>query len=94
MKRLAVFVILGIAATLAISNRNEVTVEFFPLPYAVELPLFLVIILSGACGAIVGGLIIAGKGLKVKRECTFLRRRLNAVENELAALKPTPSVGT
>ena len=52
----------------AIVNRETVHLSLFPLPYAADLPQFLLILLCFALGALVGGFAVNMKLLKSSRQ--------------------------
>lgn len=76
----AIFVIL-----FAVSNRETVSVELWPLPFLVEAPLYLLFFLGLLIGALIGAAAawIAGRG--ERRELRRRRRRIEALERELSA---------
>jgi len=69
----------------AVSNRETVSLELWPLPFLVDLPLYLLFFLSLLSGAVIGASAarIAGRG--TRRELRRYRRRSEALERELAA---------
>ena len=69
----------------AVSNRETVSLELWPLPFTVDLPLYLLFFLSLLVGAVIGASAarIAGRG--TRRELRRHRRRSEALERELAA---------
>jgi len=83
----------------AVSNRETVSLELWPLPFLVDLPLYLLFFLSLLVGAVIGASAarIAGRG--TRRELRRHRRRSEALERELAAThsqleKPEPPIKT
>ncbi|HEX3953801.1 MAG TPA: lipopolysaccharide assembly protein LapA domain-containing protein [Stellaceae bacterium] len=82
------FVILVVAVLLAlfaVSNRESVSLVLWPLPFLMQLPLYLAVSAAVLIGFIAGMLVawIAGHGRR--REARQRRRRLAALERELAA---------
>jgi lipopolysaccharide assembly protein A len=69
----------------AVSNRETVSLALWPLPFLVDLPLYLLFFLSLLVGAVIGASAarIAGRG--TRRELRRHRRRSEALERELAA---------
>jgi uncharacterized integral membrane protein len=83
----------------AVSNRETVSLELWPLPFTVDLPLYLLFFLSLLVGAVIGASAarIAGRG--TRRELRRHRRRSEALERELAAThsqleNPEPPIKT
>jgi lipopolysaccharide assembly protein A len=76
----AVFLVL-----FAVSNRETVSLALWPLPFILELPLYLLFFLSLLIGALVG--VSAGwiGGRRNRRELRRRRRRIDALERELTA---------
>jgi hypothetical protein len=69
----------------AVSNRGAVPVGLWPLPYLADIPLYLLVFSSTLIGA-VGGLFAAWmSGRRNRRELKNFRRRIEALERELAA---------
>jgi uncharacterized integral membrane protein len=69
----------------AVSNRDAVSVTFWPLPVLIQAPLYLVVLLALVAGFLVGELIAwinAGRARRLARERA---RRIEALERELAA---------
>jgi len=77
---IAIFLIL-----FAVSNRETASVGFWPLPFLVDVPLYLLCFLSLVIGALIGVATawIAGHGKR--RELRSRRRRIEALERELTA---------
>ena len=76
-----------IVAFFAIANRHVVTVDMWPLPYSVSLPLFLVLIGTVIFGFLLGTFvhwIIAGR---LRLRAGRAERRAEAAERELERLR-------
>ena len=69
----------------AVSNRETVSLELWPLPFLVDLPLYLLFFLSLLVGAVIGALAARIVGRGTRRELRHHRRRSEALERELAA---------
>ena len=77
---IAIFLIL-----FAVSNRETVSVGLWPLPFLVDVPLYLLCFLSLVIGALVGLAIAWMAGHGKRRELRTRRRRIGALERELSA---------
>ena len=77
---IAIFLIL-----FAVSNRETVSVEFWPLPFLADVPLYLLCFLSLVIGALIGVAIAWMAGHGKRRELRSRRRRIEALERELTA---------
>ena len=89
-RTIALFLLLAIAGTFAvfcISNRESVTLSLFPLSYTIELPLFLLMLLSFIMGAAAAGIAAGFSSIGRTWELLRSRRRIYALENELGGLK-------
>ena len=77
---IAIFLIL-----FAVSNRETVAVEFWPLPFLADVPLYLLCFLSLLIGTLIGVAITWMAGHRTRRELRARRRRIDALERELMA---------
>ena len=69
----------------AVSNRETVSLELWPLPFLVDLPLYLAFFLSLLAGAVIGAVAARIAGRHNRRELRRRRRRIESLERELAA---------
>lgn len=76
----AVFIVL-----FAVSNREMVSLALWPLPFMVDLPLYLLFFLSLVIGALCGVSARWIAGRRDRRERRRRRRRIDALERELSA---------
>jgi uncharacterized integral membrane protein len=67
----------------AVSNRETVSVGFWPLPFLADVPLYLLCFLSLVIGALIGVAIAWMAGHAKRRELRTRRRRIDALEREL-----------
>ena len=77
------------AALFAASNREHVSVAFWPLPNVLDAPLYLVVLLAMVAGFLIGEFVAwltAGKARRLARE---RMRRIAALERELAVTQKT-----
>jgi uncharacterized integral membrane protein len=72
-------------ALFAASNREAVALGFWPFGLALELPLYLAILLTFFAGVLCGALAAWVGGRHWRREARQRRRRVNALESELDA---------
>ena len=80
------FVVIAIVLILfAVSNRETVSVGFWPLPYLADVPLYLLCFFSLVIGALIGAAIAWTAGHRIRRQLRALRRRIQALERELTA---------
>lgn len=82
----AIFLIAAaILVLFSVSNRESVSVALWPLPFLVDLPLYLLCFLCLMIGGMIGGGITWATGHRHRRELRSLRRRIGALERELTA---------
>ena len=86
--------ILGAAVALAIivfvlANRSEITVSLFPYPGVLVVPVFLVVLVAFAAGALFGGLFVWVRGHPGHRgrQVRLLERDLASASHERDRLK-------
>jgi lipopolysaccharide assembly protein A len=68
----------------AVSNRETISLSLWPLPFLVDLPLYLLFFLSLLIGFLVGGCAAWIAGGRDRGELRRRRRRIQALERELA----------
>ena len=69
----------------AVSNRDGVIVTFWPIPLAIEAPLYLIVLLALAVGFLVGELVAWINGRHHRRHARRRARRIEELERELGA---------
>ena len=74
----------------AITNRATVTIDLWPFSIT-EKPLYLIVLLACVAGFLVGEAFAWLNGRRWRREARQLRRRVEELERDLAARKPTPN---
>jgi len=81
-------VVLAVAVLLmlfAVSNREIVPLALWPLPAEVDLPVYLLVLAALFAGFVVGAIAAWIGGHRLRRELWRRRRRIAALERELAA---------
>jgi lipopolysaccharide assembly protein A len=71
----------------AVSNRGTVSLGLWPLPFLIDLPLYLLVLLLVLAGFVVGAATVWIAGRRVRRELRHRRRRVKALEGELKAAR-------
>jgi lipopolysaccharide assembly protein A len=83
------WIVLALAAVLlvlfAVSNREAVAIELWPLPDRAELPLYLLVLGTLIVGFVVGEIVAWTGGWRWRREARRSRVRIAALERELAS---------
>ena len=87
---------IALLVTVSVANHDEATLSFFPLPYEVTLPKYLLCILIFLIGLVFGALYYASEILRANRTIRKERKQVEALEQEVTALKaaPRPNVNT
>ena len=80
-----VSIIAVIMVIFSISNRDAVTIKFFPFDSEVSLPLFVVVLLSVAVGALFAWLKCFITVLCLQKDCRRQEKRIKDLESEMAA---------
>jgi hypothetical protein len=80
-----------VCGAFAISNRIPVSLTLWPLPFAVALPLYLLIFVTVLIGFVAGVITLWFAGRHRRRTLRRSRRRIGLLESELAATR-TPGV--
>jgi uncharacterized integral membrane protein len=92
---LLVLVAAAALASFAASNRAAVSLGLWPLPFALELPLYLALLAAMAIGFIAGAVSAWVGGRRWRRETRRRGRRIAALEHELVATRTQlPDVAT
>jgi lipopolysaccharide assembly protein A len=71
----------------AVSNRAIVSLGLWPLPFVVDLPLYLLALSLSLAGFVVGAATAWIGGRRARRELRGRRRRVKALELELKAAR-------
>ena len=74
----------------ALSNREPVSLGFWPLPFLVDLPLYLLVLLLLLAGFVIGAAAAWIAGRHLRRELRHRRRHVEALERELLAVRSQP----
>ena len=75
-------------AAFAISNRPVVSLALWPLPFAIDLPLYVLVFVALLIGFVMGVITAWLGGRHRRRELRRSRRRIGALEGELAGSQP------
>jgi uncharacterized integral membrane protein len=74
----------------AVSNRAPVSLGFWPLPFLVALPLYLLVLSLLLVGFVIGAAAAWLAGRRTRRELRRRRRRVEALERQLVAARLQP----
>ncbi len=80
-----------VVVVFAVSNRAMVTLTLFPLPAALDAPLYLVVIAAGALGFLVGALVAWIGAGKHRRDARLLRQRIERLQRDMNKSLPAAS---
>lgn len=81
----ALLVLIGV--TFAVSNRAQVDLTFYPFPYSLSVPMYIVAVTLFVFGLITAWLIIRFAMLKERMGHKRTVKRMQALENEISALR-------
>lgn len=82
---ITILVLAGV--TLAVQNRGSIDLSFYPLPYAITMPLFLFAIIMLVTGVLLGWVVTHYKTFHIRRAHKNAGKRVAALENELTAIR-------
>ena len=82
---IVVALIAVVLASFAASNREGASLALWPLPFVLELPLYLAVLSALMTGFVIGALAAWLASRRWRRELRSRRRRVAALERELAA---------
>jgi len=77
-----------IAAAIAIANRDAVAFRLDPLPYQIDLPLFVIVFAALFLGILIGALAMWLRDGKVRKRVREERRASTRLRNELKVIDP------
>ena len=75
------------SAFFAVNNRGSLTLDFDPVPYSLDLPIFAGVLGTMLIGLIVGGVAAWLRQGKWRRETRKLRRDVRGLEAELEQIR-------
>jgi lipopolysaccharide assembly protein A len=75
----------------AVSNRDQVIVQVWPLPYQISLGLYAVILWAVLIGFVAGIIVAWIMGAARRRDLRESRRRIRDLEQSLGRHQPPPS---
>jgi len=88
---IVVALVAAVLALFAMSNREAVALGVWPLPFELDLPLYLAILIALLIGFVSGVLNAWIAGRSRRRENRRRGRRIAVLERELAELQAQPS---
>ncbi len=75
-----------VAVVFAVFNREVVTIDVWPFPYQVQIPLYLLLLASLLLGFLIGSAVSWSSQGKWRRRARERARRVEAMEREVSAL--------
>ena len=79
------FIAAAVLVSFAIANRATVSLGLWPLPFVLEAPVYLLVLLTLLTGSCIGAAYVWIAGHWSRRDLRRRRRRVEALERELAA---------
>lgn len=83
-----------VIAGFSVVNRHLVTIGFYPLPFEIELPVYLLILLTFFAGFSAAWFLARLKVWRKSGQLSREKRRSGALEEEVARLKHQPSTNS
>lgn len=81
-----------VAILFAINNRHLVKADLWPLPFAVDIPLYAAVLLPLALGMVIGGIIAWAAGGRSRRAARQERRRARDLQQQVEVLRAAQPV--
>ena len=78
-------IVVAVVSLLALSNPEVVSLTLWPLPFVAKAPLYLIVVASLICGALIGAATVWIEGHRRRHELRECRRQKDALARELAA---------
>lgn len=83
-----ILILLGcILLAFALSNREYVTVSFFPFPYEISLPFFVMLLATLGAGVVLGWTVSSRQNVHLKQQLKKQDLQVKAKEKEMSAMK-------
>ena len=87
IKFLCIAIISIVFIVFCVFNREVIKVSLFPFPYSINLPIFILALLSMAIGIIIASFVLNIKLFRLKHLVKNTKQRMEAVENENKILR-------
>jgi uncharacterized integral membrane protein len=89
-----VIIVVAAVSLLAWSNPQMASLALWPLPFVAKAPMYLIVLASLVCGALIGAATIWIEGHARRRQLREFRRKNDALTRELAATRAEPGRAT
>lgn len=74
-----------LAAVFAVANRHDLRLQLWPLPWSLDLPVYLAVLVPLVLGMVLGGLAVWLAGHRTRAAARLHRRRAESLERQLTA---------
>ncbi len=74
-----------LSAVFAVANRHDLRLQLWPLPWSLDLPVYLAVLGPLVLGMLVGGAAVWLAGHRARAAARHHRRRAESLERQLAA---------
>ena len=72
-----------LAAVFAVANRHDLRLQLWPLPWSLDLPVYLAVLVPLVLGMVRGGLAVWLAGHRTRAAARHHRRRAESLERQL-----------
>lgn len=72
-----------LAAVFAVANRHDLRLQLWPLPWSLDLPVYLAVLVPLVLGMVLGGLAVWLAGHRTRVAARHHRRRAESLERQL-----------
>lgn len=80
-----------VAITFSVNNRHAVKADLWPLPYAVDLPVYVAVLVPLALGLVIGGVLAWAAGGRARSVARQERRRARELQEQVEVLRQAPA---
>ncbi|MBX9635868.1 MAG: LapA family protein [Magnetospirillum sp.] len=77
--------IVVLAMVFAVANRHELRLELWPLPWVLDLPVYLAVLGALVLGMVIGAVAMWLSGHRARTNASHQRRRAESLERQLQA---------
>lgn len=87
LKTLFIVLILITCVTFTVVNAQIITLSFYPFPYEIDMPLYILMLILLALGAILGNILTYGKRISLYNNLRKKEKQLRKLEEEIEQAK-------
>ena len=86
--------IAALVIVFAVANRKSLTLELWPLPFAVDLPIYLAVLGALVVGILIGGSVQWMSDIRLRRRARVNDRKASALARDLSSVQDPATQAT